>query len=39
MAAAGDRLSGSLCAELPGGRCRFAMVRDKRWERIEASLA
>lgn len=39
MAAAGDHLSGSLCAELPGGRCRFAMVRDKRWEPIEASLA
>ena len=38
MAAAGDRLSG-LCAEVPGGRCRFAMVRDKRWEPIEASLA
>ncbi|ACV36497.1 hypothetical protein [Accumulibacter sp.] len=39
MAAAGDRLSGGLCAELPGGRCRLAMVRDQRWERIEASLA
>ena len=29
----------ALYLSAPGGRSRLAMVRDKRWERIEASLA
>ena len=34
-AAEDDRLIGSLWAGLSGGRCRFVMVKDKRWELIE----
>ncbi len=30
-----DRLIGGLWANLSGGRCRFVMVKDKRWEWIE----
>lgn len=30
-----DRLIGGLWANLSGGRCRFVMVKDKRWESIE----
>lgn len=33
-----DRMIGSLWANLSGGRCRFVMVKDKRWEWIEAQL-
>ena len=33
-----DRLIGGLWANLSTGRCRFVMVRDKRWELIEAEL-
>ena len=33
-----DRLIGGLWAELSGGRCRFVMVKDKKWEGIEALL-
>lgn len=32
-----DRLIGGLWANLSAGRCRFVMVKDKRWESIEAS--
>jgi len=31
-----DRLIGGLWANLSAGRCRFVMVKDKRWESIEA---
>ncbi len=34
-----DRLIGGLWANLSGGRCRFVMVKDKRWERIEEKLS
>jgi type III restriction enzyme len=34
-AAEDDRLIGDLWANLSGGRCRFIMVKDKRWEWIE----
>jgi type III restriction enzyme len=30
-----DRDIGGLWAELSGGRCRFVMVRDKKWRQIE----
>ena len=33
-----DRLIGGLWANLSDGRCRFVMVRDKRWDWIEAQL-
>lgn len=33
-----DRLIGGLWANLPEGRCRFVMVKDKRWDRIESLL-
>lgn len=33
-----DRLIGGLWAELSGGRCRFVMVKEKRWDWIEALL-
>ena len=36
--AADDRLIGGLWAELSAGRCRFVMVKDKRWDAIEALL-
>ena len=36
--AADDRLIGGLWAELSGGRCRFVMVKDKKWEEIDANL-
>ena len=38
-AAEDDRLIGGLWAELSGGRCRFVMVKDKRWDWIEERLA
>lgn len=34
-----DRLIGGLWANLSGGRCRFVMVKDKRWEGIETLLS
>lgn len=37
-AAEGDRLIGNLWANLSEGRCRFVMVRDKRWDWIEEKL-
>jgi type III restriction enzyme len=33
-----DRLIGGLWANLSDGRCRFVMVRDRRWECIDAQL-
>lgn len=33
-----DRLIGGLWANLSAGRCRFVMVKDRRWELIEACL-
>ncbi|MCB1958941.1 MAG: DEAD/DEAH box helicase family protein [Rhodocyclaceae bacterium] len=36
--AADDRLIGGLWANLSGGRCRFVMVKDKRWDWIEEKL-
>ncbi|AGX87420.1 DEAD/DEAH box helicase [Candidatus Symbiobacter mobilis] len=33
-----DRLIGGLWASLSEGRCRFVMVKDKQWERIEEQL-
>jgi len=33
-----DRMIGGLWANLSGGRCRFVMVKDKRWDWIEAQL-
>jgi type III restriction enzyme len=33
-----DRLIGGLWANLSGGRCRFVMVKDKRWDWIEERL-
>ena len=38
-AAADDRLIGGLWAELSDGRCRFVMVKDKRWDAVEALLS
>ena len=37
-AAEDDRLIGGLWANLSDGRCRFAMVRDKRWDWIDGLL-
>ncbi|MGB7550068.1 MAG: DEAD/DEAH box helicase family protein [Chromatiaceae bacterium] len=37
-AAEDDRLIGHLWAELSAGRCRFVMVKDKRWELIQPLL-
>jgi len=37
-AAADDRLIGGLWAAMSGGRCRFVMVKDRRWDWIEESL-
>lgn len=34
-----DRLIGGLWEAMSGGRCRFVMVKDKRWDWIEAKLA
>ncbi len=39
VSAADDRLIGGLWANLSGGRCRFVMVKDKRWEWIEEALS
>ena len=33
-----DRLIGGLWANLSEGRCRFVMVKDKRWDWIEGKL-
>jgi len=33
-----DRLIGGLWANLSGGRCKFVMVKDKRWDGIEEKL-
>lgn len=33
-----DRLIGGLWANLSEGRCRFVMVKDKRWDGIEEEL-
>jgi len=33
-----DRLIGGLWEELSGGRCRFVMVKDKKWDLIEEKL-
>jgi type III restriction enzyme len=33
-----DREIGGLWAELSGGKCRFVMVRDRRWDWIEGQL-
>lgn len=33
-----DRLIGGLWANMSEGRCRFVMVKDKRWEGIEEQL-
>jgi len=37
-AAADDRLIGGLWAAMSGGRCRFVMVKDRRWDWIEENL-
>jgi type III restriction enzyme len=37
-AAKDDRLLGGLWAGLSEGRCRFVMVKDQRWDWIEAAL-
>jgi len=33
-----DRLIGGLWEELSDGRCRFVMVKDKKWDLIEDKL-
>jgi type III restriction enzyme len=38
IAAEDDRLIGGLWADLSEGRCRFVMVKNRRWEVIEACL-
>ena len=38
LSAQDDRLIGGLWANLSGGRCRFIMVKEKRWELIDALL-
>lgn len=38
-AAEDDRLIGGLWANLSEGRCRFVMVKDRRWDSIEQGLA
>jgi type III restriction enzyme len=39
MSAEDDRLIGGVWAALSGGRCRFVMVKDKRWDAIDGCLA
>jgi type III restriction enzyme len=39
VAAEDDRLIGGLWAEISEGRCRFVMVKEKRWESIENLLS
>ena len=39
LSAEDDRLIGGLWANLSGGRCRFVMVKEKRWDWIEEQLA
>ncbi|MFA5941501.1 MAG: DEAD/DEAH box helicase family protein [Sinimarinibacterium sp.] len=39
LGAEDDRLIGSLWENLSDGRCRFVMVKEKRWDWIEAKLA
>ncbi|KVW95465.1 DEAD/DEAH box helicase [Thiobacillus denitrificans] len=39
LSAEDDRLIGGLWANLSEGRCRFVMVKDKRWDWIEEHLA
>jgi type III restriction enzyme len=34
-----DRDIGGLWAELSSDRCRFVMVRDRQWQRIEEAMA
>jgi type III restriction enzyme len=36
VAAEDDRLIGGLWANLSEGRCRFVMVKDKRWEGLRS---
>ncbi len=38
LSAEDDRLIGGLWANLSEGRCRFVMIKDKRWDGIEAHL-
>ena len=38
VAAEDDRLIGGLWQELSEGHCRFVMVKDKRWEEIDAKI-
>lgn len=38
LAAEDDRLIGGLWANLSAGRCRFVMIKDKRWDGIEEKL-
>jgi type III restriction enzyme len=38
VAAEDDRLIGGLWANMSDGRCRFVMVKEKRWEEIEEHL-
>jgi type III restriction enzyme len=38
LATEDDRLIGGLWAELSGDRCRFVMLKDRRWDWIEAKL-
>ncbi|HMR03899.1 MAG TPA: restriction endonuclease subunit R, partial [Candidatus Competibacter phosphatis] len=38
VTAENDRLIGGLWAELSEGRCRFVMVKEKRWDWIEEQL-
>ena len=33
-----DRLIGGLWEELSGGRCRFAMIKDKKWVSLEQKI-
>jgi len=37
-AAKDDRLIGGLWEEMSNGRCRFVMVTNKEWERVQARL-
>lgn len=39
LSAEDDRLIGGLWANLSEGRCRFVMIKDKRWDGIEEHLA
>ena len=38
MAAEDNRKIGDLWAELSNGHCRFVMVKEKRWDWIDAKL-